>query len=301
MTSFWIGFNVIILLLLALDLGIFRRKNPAPSQKQALLWTGIWVCLAVLFGFCIFWFQGYEQGLAFFTSYVIEKTLSLDNLMVFCFIFSAFNVPPHYQHHVLCWGIIGALIMRGAMIWGGIVLLQKFHFLMFVFGVVLILFGIKAFLSPKEGNCIEKTKMWKLIHKYTFMTDHLHGKRFWAYDKKTNKRRMTPLFASLLLVEFSDLIFAVDSIGAILAITQDPFIVYTSNVFAILGLRSMYFFLGNSMEKIPNLNKGLGLVLCFVGCKMANVIEIGMLYSFIIIVSIILLSMFAPIKGTKTI
>ena len=262
----WVGFNVFILAMLALDLGVFHRKTHVVSLKESLTWTGVWVVLALLFNAGVWHYAGSQKALEFFTGYVIEKSLSVDNVFVFALLFSYFAVPPVYQHKVLFWGILGALIMRAVMIAMGAALITKFAWIIYVFGAFLILTGIKMIVKRDEEIHPERNPVVRWFKKLMPVTPEYRGDKFFV--RENGICMATPLFVVLLLVEFTDLIFAVDSIPAIFAVTKDPFIVYTSNVFAILGLRSLYFALAGVMDKFHYLKIGLGVVLSFVGVKM---------------------------------
>lgn len=265
-TWLWIGFNVFVLLMLALDLGVFHRKAHVVSFKEALSWTVVWVVLALLFNIGIAHFMGGEKAIEFLTGYVIEYSLSVDNIFIFALLFSYFSVPSAYQHRVLFWGILGALVMRAGMIAVGTALITKFAWVIYVFGGFLILTGIKMILKREEEIHPERNPVVRWFKKLMPVTSDYRGQKFFVLENGV--RCATPLFVVLLLIEFSDLIFAVDSIPAIFAVTKDPFIVYTSNVFAILGLRSLYFALAGVMDKFHYLKIGLGFVLTFVGVKM---------------------------------
>jgi len=262
----WVGFNVFVLAMLALDLGVFHRQAHVVSFKESIAWTVVWVVLALLFNGGVWYFSGSQKALEFFTGYLIEKSLSVDNVFVFALLFSYFAVPAKYQHKVLFWGILGALVMRAIMIAAGAALIAKFTWIIYVFGAFLILTGIKMIVKREEEIHPERNPVVKGFKKLMPVTADYRGDRFFV--KEGGRRWATPLFVVLLLVEFSDLIFAVDSIPAIFAVTTDPFIVYTSNVFAILGLRSLYFALAGVMDKFHYLKIGLGVVLSFVGVKM---------------------------------
>ena len=262
----WIGFNVFVLAMLALDLGVFHRKAHVVSFKESITWTVVWVGLALLFNGGVWRFYGSQKALEFLTGYLIEKSLSVDNVFVFALLFSYFAVPAKYQHKVLFWGILGALIMRAIMIAAGAALIAKFTWIIYVFGAFLILTGIKMVVKREEEIHPERNPVVRWFKKLMPVTADYREDRFFV--KEGGRRWATPLFVVLLLVEFSDLIFAVDSIPAIFAVTTDPFIVYTSNVFAILGLRSLYFALAGVMDKFHYLKIGLGAVLSFVGVKM---------------------------------
>lgn len=262
----WIGFNVFVLAMLALDLGIFHRKAHVVSLKESISWTAVWVVLALLFNLGVWHHFGPQKGLEFFTGYLIEKSLSVDNVFVFALLFSYFAVPPLYQHKVLFYGILGALIMRATMIAAGSALITQFGWIIYIFGVFLILTGVKMIVKQEEEIHPERNPVVKWFKKLMPVTPEYRGDRFFV--RENGIRMATPLFVVLLLIEFTDLIFAVDSIPAIFAVTTDPFIVYTSNVFAILGLRSLYFALAGVMDKFHYLKAGLGVILSFVGVKM---------------------------------
>ena len=262
----WVGFNVFVLAMLALDLGVFHRKCHAVTLKESLAWTAVWIALALVFNAGVWHFYGSGKALEFFTGYLIEKSLSVDNVFVFALLFSYFAVPPLYQHKVLFWGILGALVMRAVMIALGAALIAKFAWIIYVFGAFLILTGIKMIVKREEEIHPENNPVVKWFKRLMPVTPDYRGDKFFV--RENGIRMATPLFVVLLLVEVSDLIFAVDSIPAIFAVTTDPFIVYTSNVFAILGLRSLYFALAGVMDKFHYLKIGLGVVLSFVGVKM---------------------------------
>jgi tellurite resistance protein TerC len=262
----WIGFNGFVLAMLAVDLGVFHRKSHVVSLRESLAWTSVWVVLALVFNVGVWHYAGPQKALEFFTGYLIEKSLSVDNVFVFALLFSYFAVPPQYQHKVLFWGILGALLMRAIMIAAGTALIAKFGWIIYVFGSFLILTGIKMIVKREEEIHPERNLVVRWFKKLMPVTPEYRGDKFFV--RENGIRMATPLFVVLLLVEFTDLIFAVDSIPAIFAVTKDPFIVYTSNVFAILGLRSLYFSLAGVMDKFHYLKIGLGVVLAFVGVKM---------------------------------
>jgi tellurite resistance protein TerC len=262
----WVGFNVFVLMMLALDLGVFHRKAHEVKFREAITWTGVWIMLALIFNAGVWYFFGEEKAVAFLTGYIIEKSLSVDNIFVFVLIFTAFQVPSIYQHKVLFWGVLGALVMRIIFILAGVTLITKFHWIIYVFGVFLILTGIKIARDKGTKINVDNSPVLKFIRKFIPVTANYHESKFTV--KLDNKWHATPLFLVLILIETTDLIFAVDSIPAILAITSDPFIVYTSNVFAILGLRSLYFALAGSLKYFTYLHFGLALILVFVGVKM---------------------------------
>ena len=263
---FWILFNVFVLMMLALDLGVFHRKSHEVSTKEALTWTIVWITLALIFNGILYFWKGQQQALEFFTGYLIEKALSVDNIFVFIMIFSYFQVPAKYQHKVLFWGILGALVMRVIFIFAGVALIEKFHFTIYIFGAILIYTGYKMFNHNQAKIDPEKNPVVRFFRKIMPVTPQMHDDKFFV--RLNGKRFATPLFLVLILIETTDLIFAVDSIPAILAITQDQFIVYTSNVFAILGLRSLYFALAGIVHRFWLLTYGLAIVLLFVGTKM---------------------------------
>lgn len=262
----WIGFNLFVLAMLALDLGVFHRKNHTIGIKEAFGWTAAWISLALIFNLGIYHFYGSAPALEFLTGYLIEKSLSVDNIFVILMIFTYFQVPSQYQHKILFWGILGALAMRGAFIFAGVALIQKYHWIVYVFGAFLIFSGIKIALPKDKELSLEKNIFLKLFRRVIPSTSSIEGGHFWI--KQNGKWLATPLFAALLIVESTDLIFAVDSIPAILAISEDTFIVYTSNAFAILGLRSLYFAVAGMMQYFYYLQHGLAAILIFVGAKM---------------------------------
>ena len=297
----WILFNAFVLLMLALDLGVFHRKAHEVSLKEALTWTFIWISLALVFNAIIFYWRGRQQALEFFTGYLIEKALSVDNIFVFIMIFTYFNIPSRYQHKVLFWGIVGALIMRVIFIFAGVALIEKFHFTIYLFGALLVYTGYKMFYHNNASIEPDKNPLIRFLRRYMPITPDLHEDNFFV--KLNGKQFATPLFMVLILIETTDLIFAVDSIPAILAITQDEFIVYTSNVFAILGLRSLYFALAGVVHRFWLLSFGLAIVLVFVGIKMLLIdlykipIELSLIFIAVVITGSIFLSL--KIKQTK--
>jgi tellurite resistance protein TerC len=262
----WVIFNVFVLGILAVDLLVLHRKAHTVSLREALAWSCVWVSLALAFGVGIYVIQGGEKALEFLTGYVIEWSLSVDNLFVFLVIFSYFSVPPIYQHRVLFWGILGALVLRALFIATGTALLANFHWMIYVFGAFLIFTGIKLLFVGEEKIEPEKNPAVRLVRRFIKITPEYQGQRFFV--RKDGKLWATPLFLVLVVVETTDVIFAIDSIPAIFGITLDPFIVYTSNVFAILGLRALFFLLAGVMEMFRYLRVGLSFVLCFVGLKM---------------------------------
>jgi tellurite resistance protein TerC len=264
--ALWGGFTIFVLLMLVIDLGVFHRKEHAVSMKEAAGWSIVWITLSLIFNAGVYHWFGPERGLEFLTGYLIEKALSVDNLFVFLVLFSYFSVPARYQHRVLFWGILGALVMRAVFIGLGAALLQSFHWIIYVFGVFLIFTGIKLMFQKGEEVHPERNPVLRLFKKFIPLANRYEGKHFLV--KLDGKWHATPLLMVLVVVEATDVVFAVDSIPAIFAITRDPFIVYTSNIFAILGLRALYFLLAGMLGKFEYLNIGLALVLIFVGGKM---------------------------------
>ena len=293
---FWIFFNAFVLIMLVLDLGVFHRKSHEVSVKEALTWTFVWIFLALVFNVIIYFWRGQQQALEYFTGYLVEKALSVDNIFVFIMIFSYFQIPTKYQHKVLFWGIIGALIMRVIFIFAGVALLERFHFTIYIFGALLVFTGIKMFNHSNSKIDPDKNPVVKFFKRFMPVTQTLHEGKF--FTRIDGRRFATPLFLVLIIIETTDLIFAVDSIPAILAITQDQFIVYTSNVFAILGLRSLYFALAGIIHRFWLLSYGLAVVLVFVGVKMILIdfYKIPIEWSLLFIATIITASIFLSLK-----
>ena len=266
----WVVFNAFVLAMLAVDLFVFHKDAHEVSLKEAAGWSVVWIALALAFGAGVYVQMGRESGLEYLTGYLIEKALSVDNIFVFVLIFSYFQVPPKYQHRVLFWGILGALVMRGAMIAAGAYLIQQFHWIIYVFGAFLVFTGIRMATQTEHAIEPEANPVIRLVKRLIPVTATYHGQDFFVREAIGGRVRRvaTPLFVVLVLVETTDLIFAVDSIPAIFAITQDPFIVYTSNIFAILGLRALYFLLAGVIHQFHYLKLGLSAVLVFVGAKM---------------------------------
>jgi tellurite resistance protein TerC len=262
----WVGFTALVIFLLVLDLAVFHKQAHEVGAKEALGWSVFWISLALVFNLGVWHWFGKERALEFLTGYLIEKALSVDNLFVFIVIFSYFRVPGAFQHRVLFWGILGALIMRAIFILIGAVLLETFHWIVFVFGGFLIFTGFKIITQQETEVHPERNIMVKLFRRMVPMVTEYDSDHFTVI--KDGRRFATPLLLVLLVIETTDVVFAVDSIPAIFAITRDPFIVYTSNIFAILGLRALYFLLARVMNKFHYLKVGLGLVLAFVGVKM---------------------------------
>ena len=291
----WIGFNLFVLGMLALDLGVFHRKAHTISIKEASIWSVVWVCLAMIFNVGIYYTWGSEAALEFLTGYVIEKSLSVDNLFVFLMIFQYFATPAEYQHRILFWGILGALILRAIFIATGSALISNFHWIIYIFGAFLVFTGIKMFLQGDEKLEPEKNPVVRLFERWVPVSKSYHGQYFFV--RQAGKTKATLLMLVLIVIETTDVIFAVDSIPAIFAITQDPFIVYTSNVFAILGLRALYFMLAGVMEMFIYLKIGLSFVLGFVGTKMllTDLYKIPIGASLGIIGGVLLLSVIASL------
>jgi len=294
---FWIIFSIIIFTVLTIDLGILNRKAHKISLKEALAWSGVWISIALIFNIFVYFQFGKVKALEFLTGYVIEYSLSIDNIFVFILVFSYFSVKPQYQHKVLFWGILGALIMRAIFIFAGVALINRFHWIVIIFGGFLLISGIKMLLQ-KEDVAVEPEKngLVRLFKRFLPVSDTLHGDALFIRQDK--KLYATPLFLVLLVIESTDLIFAVDSIPAVLAISKDTFIVFTSNIFAILGLRSLYFAVSGVMELFRYLKVGLAIVLSFVGLKMLASyfhFEIPILLSLAIILSILLVSIIASL------
>jgi tellurite resistance protein TerC len=292
---FWVGFIAFVLAMLALDLGVFHRKAHEVRAKEAAIWTGVWVALALLFAAGLTAVYGHAVGLTFLTGYVIEESLSVDNIFVIVLIFDYFRVPKTCQHRVLFYGILGALIMRGLFIGLGALLLANFHWVLYVFGAMLIVTGIRMALKQDERFDAEKNPIVRVVRRFIPLTADFRGKHFVTVE---NGRRMaTPLLLVLILVEFTDLIFAIDSIPAIFGVTQDPFIVFTSNIFAILGLRSLYFLLAAVVDRFYLLKYGLAVILTFVGVKMIGErwFEIDILLSLGVILTVLALSIVASL------
>ena len=268
----WVGFNVVVLAILALDLGILHRRSAKVSLKEAATWSAVWVALSLCFAFAVSRTMGKESGLEFLTGYLIEYALSVDNIFVFVLIFSYFNVPEKYQHRVLFWGIIGALVLRGVMIVAGSALVTRFAWTLYIFGAFLVFTGVKMALQKDEDAYNpERDPVLRLVRRLVPVTEDYRGDKFFVREPdKAGRIRYaaTPLFIVLLIVDTTDIIFATDSIPAIFAVTRDPFIVYTSNICAVLGLRALYFLLASVVDKFVYLKLGLSLVLIFIGGKM---------------------------------
>lgn len=282
------GFTAFILGALALDLGVFHRRAHVVGAREALGWTVVWVTLAVLFGIAVYVLRGGQTAVEYFTGYVIEYSLSVDNVFVFVLIFAAFAVPRELQHRVLFWGVVGALVMRLVMIVAGAALIEQYHWVLYLFGMFLVVTGIRMLMARSGHEAHpENNVLVRFVRRHLRVTDGFHGQAFFV--RTAAGRAVTPLFLALLVVEVSDLVFAVDSIPAIFAVTTDPFVVFTSNAFAILGLRSLYFLLAEAAARFRYLKVGLALILVFVGTKLlvAGVLEIPPLVSLAVILSIL--------------
>lgn len=298
----WIYFNIFIAVMLMVDLLVFHRKEHEVKIREALLWSAVWIAMALVFNAGIYHYWGAEKAMKFLAGYVLEKSLSVDNLFVFLLLFSFFRVPAAYQHTVLFWGIVGALLMRALFIFTGIALIERFHWIIYVFGAILIVTGAKLFAKDDKDVDPEKNIVLRIFRRFMPVTSDYRGKSFFV--RENGRLHATPLFVVLLVVETTDVIFAMDSIPAILAISVDPFIVYTSNAFAILGLRALFFALSGLMKMFHYLNYGLGVILIFVGIKMviAEFFKIPVAVALAVIAAVlaasILLSVLRPQKQT---
>lgn len=297
----WIGFNLFVLAMLAIDLGVFHRKSHSVSLKEASIWSVVWISLALIFNIGIYVFRGPDPALQFFTGWLIEKSLSVDNIFVFVLLFTYFRVPAEYQHRVLFWGILGALLMRGILIAVGAVLLEEFHWILYVFGVFLIFTGIRMGTQKETEIHPEKNPLLRLVRRFVPVTEDYEHDRFVV--RKAGKRMVTPLLLVLLIIESTDLVFAVDSIPAVFAVTRDPFIVYTSNVFAILGLRSLYFVFANIIDKFHYLKVALSIILVYVGIKMlvSDIFHIPSLLSLAFIALVLTIAIIASMIRARRI
>jgi tellurite resistance protein TerC len=294
--TLWAVFAAIVAGLLVLDLGVFSRKPHEVHFREALTWSAVWVSLALLFNATIWWRFGGEKGLEFLTGYLIEKALSVDNIFVFVVLFSGFAVPKIYQHRVLFWGVIGAIVLRAIFIALGAALLERFHWIIYVFGAILIITGIRLLTHRDIAPDPERNPIYRALAGMVPSVSEYEGKHF--FTVRDGRRYATPLLLVLFAVEATDVVFAVDSIPAIFAITNDPFIVYTSNIFAILGLRSLYFVFADVIDRFHLLKAGLALVLLFVGVKMsiAEWVKIPVLASLIAIAAILAGSVIASLR-----
>jgi tellurite resistance protein TerC len=295
--SFWLGFNLAVAVLLVLDLTLLQREPKGPTLLQSLLTTLVWVALAVGFGFWIAHEAGWRKGTEFFTGYVIEYSLSVDNLFLFVLIFTNFHVPPGQQRRLLFWGVIGALVLRGLMILAGTVLLQKFEWIIYLFGAYILYAGVRM-LVQREKPDVEKLRVVRVARAILPMSTGEPGDRF--FTREGGRFKFTLLFLVLIAVEFTDLVFALDSIPAIFGVTKDSFIIYTSNVCAVLGLRSLYFLLANAVKHLVYLHIGLGFILIFIGAKMIgeHVVPISTEVSLFVVIGILAVSIVASLIKT---
>jgi tellurite resistance protein TerC len=295
----WIGFNAFVLAMLAVDLGVFHRHAHAVSLKEALSWSLVWIALALVFNAGLYIWQGPEPALQFLTGYLIEKSLSVDNIFVFVLLFSTFGVPAAYQHRVLFWGVLGALVMRGILIGVGAVLIEDFHWIIYLFGAFLIFTGIRMAVHKETEVHPERNPVLKLVRRIVPVTNGYERDRFMV--RRAGQLWVTPLLLVLVAIETTDLIFAVDSIPAIFAVTGDPFIVYTSNVFAILGLRSLYFVFANIIHQFYYLRLGLAVILTFVGIKMvlADLYHIPTGLSLLVIALVLIITIVASMVRAR--
>ncbi len=294
-TEMWLGFAVIMTVIFVLDLGVFNRKSHEIRFREALAWTLVWLSLALAFNAGVYFFMGPVKAMEFLTGYLIEESLSVDNLFVFIMIFSYFHVSKAHQPKILKWGILGALVMRAIFILVGIELIERFHWMIYLFGGLLLFTGAKMAFGKGEKIEPEKNLLVRMVRKFVPITKRVRGDRF--FIRKCGVTAATPLFLTLLVVESSDVIFAVDSIPAVLAVTRDPFIVYTSNVFAIMGLRSLYYLLANVMEMFVYLKLGVSFILVYVGAKMvlADVYPIPAYFSLGIIIGVLTIAILTSV------
>ena len=292
---FWVGFNAFVLGMLALDLGVFHRKAHVISPKEAGAWTAVWVSLALLFAGGLWAYAGSEAALTFLTGYVIEEALSVDNIFVIVLIFAYFGVPLKYQHRVLFWGILGALIMRGTFIGVGTLLISRFEWILYVFGALLVFTGARMAMKSEETFDAEESSVARLARRVLPLTKRIEGPHFLV--RENGRLLATPLLLVLVLVEATDLMFAIDSIPAIFSITRDPFLVYTSNIFAVLGLRSLYFLLAHVVQKFYLLRYGLAAILVFIGLKMLgeHYVHIPIAVSLGVVASVLAVSVVASL------
>jgi tellurite resistance protein TerC len=295
----WGLFVLFVCFLLWLDLAIFHRKTHQVSIKEALMWAGIWFLLAMAFNLVVWWQCGAVKGLQFFTGYIIEKSLSVDNLFVILMIFTAFSIPGKFQHRVLFWGIVGALVLRGLLIILGAALIARFEWVFYLFGIFLVYTGIKMLFHDDEEFDPHKSRVVRWVHSVVPVSRKLDGQKF--FTRVGARRGITMLFMALIVVEFTDVIFALDSIPAIFAITTDPFIVFTSNVFAILGLRSLYFVVAKAHDLFSHLKTGLAIILIFIGCKLLvkQFFHIGEVVSLVLVLAVLAISILVSVAENK--
>ena len=307
--SFLIIFHIVVVAMLALDLFVFKRKSHVISIKESLIWSALWILLALLFGVYVYFERGSDAAFAFLTGYLLEKSLSIDNLFVFLLIFSAFSIPRAYQYKVLFWGILGAIVMRASFIFAGIALIEHFHFTIYILGVILLYSGITIFRQQDQPADPADNFLIRWLRRVLPVTSGHHQDKFWVRKRVQGKGGrpvvvrwyVTPLFVALLTIEISDIIFAIDSVPAILAITTDPFIAYTSNIFAILGLRALYFAVDGMIKQFHYLKYALAIILMFVGVKLLlmDVVEIKSVYSLLFILLTITTSIVFSMRATK--
>jgi TerC family integral membrane protein len=304
----WLGFIIFVLIMLAVDLFMLGGKTVRKvSFKEAFIWSGVWVSLALLFNALLWWYLDGQMGreianakaVEFFTGYLIEKSLAVDNIFVFLMIFTYFAVPPEYQRRVLLYGVLGAIVMRAVMILAGSALIAQFHWVLYIFGLFLLVTGIKMFYFADKKPDLEQNPLLRWMRGHMKVTDEYHAEKFFVI--KDSVRYATPMFLVLVLIEFSDLVFAVDSIPAIFAITTDPFIVFTSNIFAILGLRAMYFLLADVADRFHLLKYGLALVLVFIGTKMliVDLYKIPVMLALGVVAAILVVSVILSLMTTR--
>jgi tellurite resistance protein TerC len=302
----WIGFNVVVLAILALDLGVLHKRSETVSVREAATWSAVWVALSLGFAFAVYQTMGKQSGLEFLTGYLIEYALSVDNIFVFVLIFSYFKVPEKYQHRVLFWGIIGALVLRGVMIVAGSALVTRFAWTLYLFGAFLVFTGLRMALQKDDAAYNpEHDPVLRLSRRLIPVTNEYQGDSFFVHTRDKDGKRSwaaTPLFIVLLIVDTTDIIFATDSIPAIFAVTRDPFIVYTSNICAVLGLRALYFLLAGVVDKFVYLKLGLSLVLIFIGAKMLleHFVHIPIVASLGVVGAVLGMSILASIKWPRT-
>jgi tellurite resistance protein TerC len=295
----WGGFLAVVIALLALDLGVLNRKDHVIKPREALGWSALWITLGLAFGGFVWARYGAGSGLEYLTGYVIEKSLSVDNIFVFVVIFGSLGIPAIYQHRVLFWGIVTALVLRGVMIAGGAALLHRFHWIIYVFGGFLVLTGVKLFLARESVPHPEQSAAFQALRRIVPGTSRFDGHKF--FTKENGRRVATPLFFALAIIEVTDVLFAVDSIPAIFAVTEDPFIVFTSNIFAIMGLRSLYFLLASYVERFVYLKPSLAVILVFVGAKMglSGLVKVHPGVSLAVVVGILAVGVVASILRTR--
>jgi tellurite resistance protein TerC len=296
---FWIGFHVLLLGVLGLDLGIFHRRARVVSAREAAVWTAVWVALALAFAGGIGAIEGTPQMLTFLTGYVIEESLSIDNIFVIVLVFSYFRIPAQYQHRVLFWGIFGALVMRGTAIVTGGLILHRFAWATYIFGAIILVTAIRLLVRRDEGFGRLRGPLTRALQRVLPVSDALDGQQFLTRDATTGRRAATPLLLALVVVECMDLLFAADSIPAIFAITRDTFLVYTSNIFAIAGLRSLYFLLADAVQRFRYLHYGLAVILTFVGLKMilSGAVTVPTIVSLAVVAGVMAVSIGASVLG----